>query len=201
MSDQEITRAEETKPQLVPSLTEAAQIGGLQTTKLGVAIEANGEGKVRMASRDSLWISDGEKGAVWKVESLRALFRGDRKPPADIEQYPAEYCTYFYFLESHLLVLCDYVGDLSDQELEEIYSTLRRRPDGRSVSFAHDFLWQVCALLLGSCVLSQAEFEGILGALIRSTRKWGVRPVSRNYMAYLRNNLGGDREVTTQPVD
>jgi hypothetical protein len=69
--------------------------------------------------------------------------------------------------------------------MEEIYSMLRRRPDGRSLGAVHDFLWQVAALLLGIHVLSAAEFETLIGALGRSTRKWGLRPVSRNYVAYL----------------
>ena len=46
---------------------------------------------------------------------------------------------------------CDGTGDRPAQELQEIYSSLRRRPDGRSVSVVHDFLWRVVALLLGSC--------------------------------------------------
>jgi hypothetical protein len=67
---------------------------------------------------------------------------------------------------------------------------LRRRPDGRSLGAVHDFLWQVTALLLGTQALSAAEFEALIGALERSTRKWGLRPVSRNYVGYLHRTLG-----------
>ena len=70
------------------------------------------------------------------------------------------------------------------------YSMLRRRPDGRSLGAVHDFLWQVTALLLGTQILSAAEFEALIGALVRSTRKWGLRPVSRNYVAYLHQTFG-----------
>lgn len=66
---------------------------------------------------------------------------------------------------------------------------LRRRPDGRSLGAVHDFLWQVAALLLGTYVLSRAEFEALIAALERSTRKWALRPVSRNYVAYLRRTF------------
>jgi hypothetical protein len=52
-------------------------------------------------------------------------------------------------------------------------------------------MWQVAALLLGMHVLSEAEFLAIFAALERSTRKWGLRPVSRNYVAYVRKSLGG----------
>jgi hypothetical protein len=56
---------------------------------------------------------------------------------------------------------------------------------------AENFVWQVVALLLGRYPLSAAEFEGIVGALLHSTRKWGLRPVSRYYVAYLRDTFGG----------
>jgi hypothetical protein len=106
-----------------------------------------------------------------------------------MDEYPPEYCAHFFFIETHVLTLCAEQGDRTDQELEEIYSMLRRRPDGRSLGATHNFLWQVAALLLGTNVLSQAEFEAILSALERSTRKWGQRPVSRNYVAYLRESF------------
>ena len=89
----------------------------------------------------------------------------------------------------HLLTVCDAQGDPTDQEMEEIYSQIRRRPDGRSLGPVHDFLFQVSALTLGMHVLSQAEFEAIFGLLARSTRRWQERPVSRNYLSHLRSNL------------
>jgi hypothetical protein len=73
--------------------------------------------------------------------------------------------------------------------MEEIYSALRRRPDGRSLGGVHDFMWQVAALLLGSRAVSAAEYNALLGALARSTRKWGQQPVSRNYVAHLRKTF------------
>jgi hypothetical protein len=50
-------------------------------------------------------------------------------------------------------------------------------------------MWQVAALLLGSHAVSAAEYNALLGALVRSTRKWGRQPVSRNYVAYLRKTF------------
>jgi hypothetical protein len=63
---------------------------------------------------------------------------------------------------------------------------LRRRPEGRSLGATHDYLWQVAALLLGRYALSGPEFEALMRALERSTRKWALRPISRNYVGYLR---------------
>jgi hypothetical protein len=103
--------------------------------------------------------------------------------------HPPAYVPVLYLIERHVLTACERLGDQTDQDLERIYSTLRRRPDGRSLGLVHDFLWQVTALVLGLYPLSQAEFEGIFGALERSTRCWQKQPISRNYLAYLRQSL------------
>jgi hypothetical protein len=75
------------------------------------------------------------------VPTLRELFRGNRAPPPDMDHYPPEYTPLFYFIETHFLTLCDARGDRTDQEMEEIYFMLRRRPEGRSLGASHDFMW------------------------------------------------------------
>jgi hypothetical protein len=100
-----------------------------------------------------------------------------------------EYAPHFFFIEKHVLSICDVIGDRTDQEMEEIYSMFRRRPDGRSLGAVHDFFWQVAALLLGTQALSAAEFEAVFGTLERSARKWGLRPISRFYAAYLHQSF------------
>ena len=87
-------------------------------------------------------------------------------------------------------MVCDVHGDLTDKELEEIFATLRRRPDGKSPA--------QCMMPFGRSPLSrwaftlwsQAEFDAIFGQLARSTRHWQLGLVSRNYIAYVRNTLG-----------
>jgi hypothetical protein len=174
---------------LVPSLRDVIAAHGLKARKLTVAVETDDQGHIRVRDRHSVPLHDGGKLAHWPVASLRELFRGNRQPPAGIDPYPEEYCGHFFFIEEHLLTVCDAIGDRTDQEMEEIYSALRRRPDGRSLGPVHDFLRQVAALLLGRHELSQAEFEAIIGQLERSVRKWALRPVSRNYVGYLRSAL------------
>src|SRR5262249_49965219 len=149
----------------------------------------DGRKHIRILDKHTVTVSDGKKMVPWKVPSLGELFRGNRAPPADIDHYPPEYLPLFFFIEGQVLTVCGARGDLSDQELEELYSALRRQPDGRSLGVLHDVLWQVSAVLLGCHALSEAEFTAILGALVRSTRKWGQRPVSRNYVAFLRQTF------------
>jgi hypothetical protein len=170
---------------LVPTLRSLVESAGLNPDHLTVALESDDRGNIRVQDKHSIPVYDDKKMARWQVPALGDLFRGNRTPPPDMDHYPPEYAAHFFFIENHVLTVCAAKGDRTDQEMEEIYSMLRRRPEGRSLGAVHDFLWQVVALLLGTQVLSGAEFEALLGALERSTRKWALRPVSRNYVAYL----------------
>jgi tetratricopeptide (TPR) repeat protein len=180
----------EPKRNLIASLRAVVESGGLNPKKLTVVFETDGQGRVRVANKHSVNLYDGYKMALWEVPLLRDLFRGDAEPPPDLNRYPPPFCIYFYLIEKHVLTLCDARGDQTDQQMEEIYSSLRRRPDGRSLGEVHDFLWQIAALLLALYPLSEAEFDGTFGQLARSARGWALRPVSRNYVDYLRKTLG-----------
>lgn len=175
---------------LVPSLDEVVRLADLKPGHLTVAVETDGQRRVHLPDRHVISIYDGHKRASWTVPSLQELFRGDRQPPPDMDHYPEAYTEQFFFIETQVLTLCSAMGDRTDQEMEEVFSALRRRPDGRSLSVVHDFVWQLAALLLGTRVMSQSEFEALIGALLQSTRKWGLRPISRNYVAYLRQTFG-----------
>jgi hypothetical protein len=175
---------------LVPALRQLVEAGGLNPDKLSVALETDNHRNIRVVDKHSVPVTDGEKMVGWQVPTLAGLFRGSRTPPSDMDHYPQGYTPHFFFIENHVLTLCGAKGDRTDQEMEEIYSMLRRRPDGRSLGAAHDFLWQVAALLLGTQVLSAAEFEALIGALEGSARKWALRPVSRFYVANLRKTFG-----------
>jgi hypothetical protein len=98
-------------------------------------------------------------------------------------------------MDMQFLQLCEFIGDRRDAEMLEVFSALRRRPDGRSLGFVHDYMWQAAALMLGITPLSQAEFEAILSRLERSCRTFEMGPTSRNYSLTLRQTLGGAKVV------
>jgi hypothetical protein len=174
---------------LVPALRQLVDAEGLNPDKLIVALEADGQRRIRVLDKHSIPVHDGNKMVRWQVPALSELYRGSQAPPPDMDHFPEAYTPHFFFIENHVLTVCDEIGDRTDQEVEEIYSMLRRRPDGRSLGALHDFLWQVAALLLGTRVFSAAEFEALIGALERSTRRWALRPVSRFYAAYLHQSF------------
>jgi len=139
--------------------------------------------------RGDLTFVQGDAIGFWKVESLRSLFRGTSQPPI-LGDYPEAYNDSFALLDLHALEISKFFGDRRDAEMKEIYANLRRRPDGRSLGFVHDYMWQAAAFMLGTRPLSQAEFEAILSRLERSCRTFELSPSSRNYVASMRSVYG-----------
>jgi hypothetical protein len=160
-------------------------VNGLDRTKLTVGLKMQHD-RPDLSAREEVMICDGTKSVIWNVPSLRALFRGDQPAPSIPNEPPPAYMPLFFFIEKHVLTFCDGLGDKTDHEFEEAYSNLRRRPDGRTLSDLHFFLWQVAAGLVGKRPVSAAEFDAIFGRLTRSARTFAMGPVSRNYVTVLR---------------
>ncbi len=174
---------------LFPSLDEVVKAGGLDPKKLSVGLKTTDKNRPDVSAREQVLITDGSKAALWTVPSLRALFRGDKPAPAMPSEPPPEYLPRFHFVEQHVVTFCDAFGDKTDGEFEEVFSNLRRRPDGKSPNELHFFLWQVAAGLAGLRPLSAAEFDAILGRLTKSARTFRMGIVSRNYIATLRQTI------------
>lgn len=194
VNDQSAQGVPTPKVDYVPSLLALFEEKGLNEKRLSVALEVDEHRKLIVPERHLIMIHDGEKSIVWTAPPLSELFRGTVIPPADLTQYPPPYCFYFAEIERQLLDLTVLIKDPTDQQMEEIYSSLRRRPDGRSQDIVHASVWQFAAFLLGTYALSAAEFDAIFGQLTRSTRRFSQRPVSRNYLNYLRQMFGRMRE-------
>jgi len=185
--------ASETGFDLVESLQQAADRGGLKPDDLFLRILFSSGEEAHREDRADVLLGKGDRLAEWRVESLRALFRGDRQPPPDSEMahYPEAYIPFFYRVEYNVYQYC-LTMELSptDADLLEIYSQMRRRPDGKSLGPLHDVVWQSAALVLGMRPWSEAEYAAVFGQLARSARHFRMGPTSRNYFAYVRRTVG-----------
>lgn len=171
---------------LVPELREIVLREDIDPSRLNFGLPVEKDSRViQMRDRHLIMFSDGTRGGAWKVPSLRALFRGDKLPP-DLTRYPPEYVPHFFAIERDVMNLFELDSRRSDQEMEEVYATLRRRPDGRSLGTTHDWVWSFAAFFLGRFVVSQAEFEAIFQQLSVSTRRFAMQPQSYNYADYIR---------------
>jgi hypothetical protein len=180
--------------EFVPSLRQAFEEEPLDLKKVILAAVPIQEPNQRppvpdVKDRHKLFLSDGNQTCCWRAEPLQALFRGHRQPPI-LGDYPEAYNDSFLLMDLHALEFSKLFGDRRDAEMKEIYSSLRRRPDGKSLGVAHDYMWQGAAFVLGTRPLSQAEFEAIMERLERSCRTFERSPSSRNYITTLRNTIG-----------
>ena len=176
----------------VESLRAAADEYGVDTADLRLSIPLGKTGSEIRIDRSEITASDGTGGLFWHVDGLRPLFRGDRKPPPDGEMahYPADYVMFFYGIERSVLLCCGITRQPTDAEFVDVYSQMRRRPDGKSTGPLHDVVWQAAALALGLRPWSEAEYTAVFGQLTRSARHFKMGPTSRNYMAYLKQSIG-----------
>lgn len=130
--------------------------------------------------RNVIYLTDGKDFCVWVPESLESLFRGD-KPAPRVNEVPNLFTPEVTVLEVHVVEISNLFGPPRDEAMKEIYSNLRRHPDGRSLGFVHDYMWRAAALMLATRPLSKGEYEAILSRLERSCRTFGRGPTSRNY--------------------
>lgn len=186
-------RKEATQYDLVESLQQVAEAASLQPDELFLSILFAPGDDAHKGNRSEIILGDGRRLTQWQVESLRPLFRGDRQPPTDSEmgQYPELYVPFFHRVEYNVYRYCRTMGlEPTDDQFLDLYSQLRRRPDGKSLGPLHDVIWQSAALMLGLMPWSEAEYTAVFGQLARSARHFKVRYSSRNYMAYVRQNSG-----------
>jgi hypothetical protein len=121
----------------------------------------------------------------------RELFSGDRKAP-DLARGPTpDLEPFFMLLEFTVVRFCDADGrDETDQEMEQIYTLLRRRPDaagGRLFAY----LRAAAGMYMSIRDVSAAEYEAVMRRLTKSARGFSSPPLSRNYLATLRPTFAG----------
>lgn len=124
------------------------------------------------------------------IASLRELFRGNANP-GEFTAYPDEYIPFFHHIEKMLVERARNCDDspYSDDQFIEVYSALRRRPDGRSIGFLHDLIWQRLAFFLLVRECSQGEYESCIQKLERGARKYHMNYSSHNYYDWVVANI------------
>jgi len=177
---------------LIDSLKVAATKSKLGPEDIFLSVMFDPNRERATMDRSMIIVGDGRKHAEWQVDSIRSLFRGDRQPPptARMERYPEQYVPFFHRVEYNVFRYCLATEtDPVDKEFLDIYSQMRRRPDGRSLGHLHDIVWQSAALVLGLRPWSGAEYTAVFGQLARSARHFKMGSSSRNYVGYIRQMM------------
>jgi len=174
----------------LPSLHELCETEvGKNIPSLTVAFQLDDNDNLIIPQRKNINIGCGNRIIHWQVDSIRSLFRGNKIPP-DLEHYPEEYIPLFATIEQPIADFSSQPGlSLSDADFKEIFSAMRRRPDGCRINLMHDLVWQATALALALYPSSESEFSAIFTRLEKSARTFNTGQSSKNYLAYLYNAL------------
>jgi hypothetical protein len=181
------------KENLLPSLRQLCETElkvGKNIPSLTVAFQFDDNDCLVIPQRENVGICCGDSQIIdWHIDSIRALFRGNKTPP-DLEDFPEEYIPVFAAIEQPIADFSDQPElSLSDADFKEIFSAMRRRPDGRRINLMHDLVWQAAALALALHPCSEAEYTAVFTRLEKSARTFNTGHGSKNYLAYLRNTL------------
>ncbi|MFA6294722.1 MAG: hypothetical protein WC637_23215 [Victivallales bacterium] len=179
----------------VPGLKELLERDKIDPLKLSIAFQAGDDDNIIIEDRTDIILIEMKKARhiEWKVDSLRALFRGTKNPPPEHEmaKYPDEYVGFFYGIERYVHTACSIKTPYPfDEQFIEVYSLMRRRPDSKSTGLLHDVVWQAAALALGLREWSEAEYTAVFAQLTRSVRTFSMGKDSRNYVEYLNGTVG-----------
>ncbi|MFA6568622.1 MAG: hypothetical protein WCS96_10445 [Victivallales bacterium] len=178
----------------VPGLKELLEKDKVDPVELAIGFPVGDDGEIVFEDRSNIILHDRKNRHVdWRIDSLRALFRGTKSPPPDHEmaQYPEEYVGFFYGIEKYVHSACSIKSPYPfDEQFVEIYSMMRRRPDSKSTGMIHDVVWQAAALTLGLREWSEAEYVAVFAQLTRSVRTFSIGKDSRNYIEYLNGTVG-----------
>ena len=150
-----------------------------------LVIVRDAAGKV-IKPRDGVQAQGHEGQVELTLRPVRDLFTGDRRAP-DLSRGPTpELEPFFMLLEYTVVRFCDADGrDETDQEMEQVYTLLRRRPDGGGgMLFA--YLRAAARMYMSVRDVSAAEYEAVMRRLTKSARSFSMPPLSRNYLATLR---------------
>ena len=177
--------------ELCDSLKSVVERERLKLSSLEAALQVDeSTGALAMEGRRPVFLFDGTRLASWEVDSLQSLFRGDEPAPKEVlSAYPLEFNHLFFEIERNLpLIVSESGRSPTDGEFLEIYSALRRRPDGRSLGALHDYVWTSVALMLGKYRCSESLYTAIMKRLEKSARTFKTGMSSRNYIRCIKTS-------------
>ncbi len=153
-----------------------------------LVIVRDDQGKV-VAQSGGVLVHVGEGRETLALRPIRELFAGSRRP-GDLSRGPTpELEPFFMLLEYTVVRFCEADGrDQTDQDMEHVYAELRRRPDGEGGRL-RGYLRAAAQLYMSVRDVSQAEYDAVTSRLAKSARTFSSPPISRNYLATLRQTF------------
>lgn len=155
---------------------------------LQIGFELNEKKKIRPVGERVL-VEAGKATAFVPLKPISQLFTGDRVPPSFKEGPTDDYLFFFLLLERTAVFYCKVTKPEYDQEMERLYSFLRRRPDGTDKNPLFSYLQAAARLYMSLHDVSRAEFEAVVQRLSRSARRFSAGAASTNYLRIVSANM------------
>src|SRR6185437_3348158 len=124
----------------------------------------------------------GPKSLRVTLKPTAQLFTGTKTPPS-FKSGPTEaYVPFFATIELTVIDYCRRAGKPEyDEELERLYTHLRRRPDGTDANALFSYIRAAARLYMSAFDVSQAEFEAVCRRLSKSADHFRLGSTSTNY--------------------
>lgn len=148
---------------------------------------------VPLADGDPVPVIVGDVVHSTRLEPISALFRGDRRPPRFHVGPTPEYALFFHAIETTIADCALHLEPPpTDQEFEQLYRQLRRRPDAPTgAAPVLSYMRAAVRLYMSLVDVSRAELDAVLNELGRSARRHASGHASRSYVTLLQDLFVG----------
>ncbi len=126
-----------------------------------------------------------------RLRPISALFAGNVKAPSFASAPTPDYVPFFTLIERTAIDYCTVMRDIvTDQELQRLYTHLRRRPDGTHEHPLFAYLRAAARLYMSLRDVSRDEFEAVVGRLALSAKHFSLGNSSTNYFEGVSESVG-----------
>ncbi|MBJ6760070.1 hypothetical protein JGU66_04795 [Myxococcaceae bacterium JPH2] len=159
--------------------------------RLFVPVERDEQGQVKTVG-DLVPVRFGDTTAHVTLQSISKLWTGNKQPPNFTKAPPPDYQPFFFLIETTAAAFCRATGRAEpDQEFEQLFRHLLRRPDGEAKNPLFSHLRAAARLYMSLRDVSEAEFEAVAQRLHQSAKHYNTHVGSTNYFQHvLREVLG-----------
>jgi len=124
------------------------------------------------------------------LKSIPELFVGNRQAPSFKGGPTGDYIKFFALIEATVIDYCLVATRVErDQEIERLYSLLRRRPAGKDKNPLFSYIQAAVRVYMSLFDVSPSEFDAVIRRLSQSAGHFAIGPTSTNYFQIVHGSL------------
>lgn len=188
---------------VIRALREAGVETDVRKSIPSIAIRVEDKDNQALSLEDDVPIATPQGGIVFVAPPrISEVLTGTARPPELREDLQVEYIPFFATIEMTAAEFCVATKRaVTDKEFEELYETLRRRPDSRHPDPLFWYLQAAVRIYASLVDVSREEFEAVVRRLAKSARTFHFGYTSRNYLETALLPLLGDPDEVDDDGD